>query len=235
MEVLLQKGRYHARLARSAADVQAALDLRRLCFRGGTRSDADGFDATCEHLLVERQADAVLLGCCRVMARGYVNAHYDMRAWADVSGPVAEMGRFCLRPGELDPDVLRVAWAALAGLSRARGWRFLVGCTSFEGVDAGRYRDGFALLRERHLGPVALRPAALAPEVVRFGEMTDGDATAGMAQLPPLLRSYLGMGGWVGDHAVVDRDMNSLHVFTALEISAVPDLRRQRLLALSAQ
>ena len=30
------------------------------------------------------------------------------------------------------------------------------------------------------------------------------------------------MGGWVSDHAVVDRQMNTLHVFTGLEIAAIP-------------
>ena len=47
--------------------------------------------------------------------------------------------------------------------------------------------------------------------------------------MPPLLRSYLTMGGWVSDHAVVDRDLNTLHVFTGLEISAIPPARARAL------
>ena len=30
------------------------------------------------------------------------------------------------------------------------------------------------------------------------------DPRAALAAMPPLLRSYLGMGGWVSDHAVID-------------------------------
>jgi putative hemolysin len=37
--------------------------------------------------------------------------------------------------------------------------------------------------------------------------------------MPPLLRSYLGMGGWVSDHAVIDNELNTLHVFTGVEIN----------------
>jgi L-ornithine Nalpha-acyltransferase len=51
-----------------------------------------------------------------------------------------------------------------------------------------------------------------------------------MLTMPPLLRSYLAMGGWVSDHAVVDRDLNTLHVFTGLEIRAIPEARARRLL-----
>lgn len=29
------------------------------------------------------------------------------------------------------------------------------------------------------------------------------------------------MGGWVSDHAVVDRDLDTLHVFTGLEVARV--------------
>jgi len=48
-----------------------------------------------------------------------------------------------------------------------------------------------------------------------------------MRRMPPLLRSYLLLGGWVSDHAVIDRDLNTLHVFTGVEISRVPAARRR--------
>jgi putative hemolysin len=53
-----------------------------------------------------------------------------------------------------------------------------------------------------------------------------------MLRMPPLLRTYLMMGGWVSDHAVVDRQMNTLHVFTGLEIGAIPAARKRLLRAL---
>ncbi len=49
--------------------------------------------------------------------------------------------------------------------------------------------------------------------------------------MPPLLRTYLLMGGWVSDHAVVDSHMNTLHVFTGLEINAIPPARKRLLRA----
>ena len=51
--------------------------------------------------------------------------------------------------------------------------------------------------------------------------------------MPPLLRSYPAMGGWVSDHAVVDRDLNTLHVFTGLEIAAIPPARVKALRAVA--
>jgi L-ornithine Nalpha-acyltransferase len=51
--------------------------------------------------------------------------------------------------------------------------------------------------------------------------------------MPPLLRSYLMMGGWVSDHAVIDRQMGTHHVFTGLQIAAIPAGRARLLRALA--
>ena len=51
--------------------------------------------------------------------------------------------------------------------------------------------------------------------------------------MPPLLRSYLAMGGWVSDHAVVDAHLGTLHVFTGLEINVIPPARKKLLRAIA--
>jgi putative hemolysin len=55
-----------------------------------------------------------------------------------------------------------------------------------------------------------------------------------MQSMPPLLRTYLAMGGWVSDHAVVDRDLGTMHVFTGVEIGKVPPARARLLRALAS-
>jgi hypothetical protein len=52
-----------------------------------------------------------------------------------------------------------------------------------------------------------------------------------MIQMPPLLRTYLLMGGWVSNHAVVDHQWNTMPVFTGVEIDAIPNTRKRLLRA----
>ncbi|MBT4567722.1 MAG: ornithine-acyl-ACP acyltransferase, partial [Marinovum sp.] len=59
------------------------------------------------------------------------------------------------------------------------------------------------------------------------------DMRQALRRMPPLLRSYLMMGGWVSDHAVVDSQLNTLHVFTGIEIRSMPAARKRLLRALS--
>ena len=89
-----------------------------------------------------------------------------------------------------------------------------------------------------NVGPDIWRPGEKAAQVIRFGtgpEMRACDMARALETLPPLLRTYLAMGGWVSDHAVVDRDMGTLHVFTGLEISAIPAARARALRQIAGQ
>ena len=93
------------------------------------------------------------------------------------------------------------------------------------------------MLRERHLAPRRWLPRVKAPQVFRFARvlrLRQSDPRAAMAAMPPLLRSYLAMGGWVSDHAVVDAQLGTLHVFTGLEIRAIPPARAKLLRAVAA-
>lgn len=229
--------RYLARYATGAEDIAAAQRLRHLAFRGpGEGRDADAFDESCRHVLIEDRRTGALVGCFRLLpiADGsgvpgtYSAQFYDLSALAGYAGPMAELGRFCTRPDNRDAEVLRTAWAALTRVVEAEGVAMLFGCTSFRGTRTDAYLDAFALLKDRHLAPKRWLPRVKAPAVFRFGQKLAArrpDMAAALKAMPPLLRSYLAMGGWVSDHAVVDRDLDTLHVFTALEIGAIPPAR----------
>jgi len=246
---MLERGRWSARFAAGPADVAAAQRLRHLCFidRAGRvpradGRDCDGFDAACLHLLVEDRATGTLVACCRLLplqsgaeiGRSYSAQYYELGRLAGFAGPMVELGRFCIHPDLTDPDILRLAWAALARFVDDRGAQMLFGCSSFAGTEADAYLDAFTLLAERHLAPNRWLPRVKAPRVVRFAERLRGrgaDLRLGLRRMPPLLRTYLAMGGWVSDHAVVDDDLGTLHVFTGVEIGKVPGARAARLRA----
>ena len=246
---MFSRGRYRARFSRAPEDVEAAQRLRHLAFianRPGAAAaegprahglDADEFDPECTHALIEEVRTGRLVCCFRMLhlpdgsaiARSYSAKWYELSALADYPAPMVEMGRFCVAPGVADPDVLRVAWGAMTAYVEDNGVELLFGCSSFQGVDAEAYMDAFALLKEKHLAPKRWLPRVKAPRVFRFAKLLRlrrPDPKLAMRRMPPLLRTYLVMGGWVSDHAVIDHDLNTLHVFTGVEIKRVPPKRR---------
>ncbi|MEO0765567.1 MAG: GNAT family N-acyltransferase [Pseudomonadota bacterium] len=236
--ISLKKGRYRVVEARGPADVADAQALRARCF--GLARDADTFDPLCTHILIRRLGDDALVCCFRMMPlsgaeiwRSYSAQYYALDALAAYGGKMVEMGRFCIDPDARDPDILRVAWAAMTAYVDENGVELLFGCSSFSGTETADYLDAFAMLKARHLAPKRWLPRVKAPKVFKFAARLrrKPDAKKAMLRMPPLLRTYLLMGGWVSDHAVVDDRMNTLHVFTGVEIGAIPPARKRLLRA----
>jgi putative hemolysin len=239
----LTRGRFRAAVVRDAAGMAEARALR-LCAFGPGAADTDALDAACTHVLLHDTRTGAVAGCFRMLLlnhggdlrASYSAGFYDLARLAVWPGPMIEIGRFCLHPDCHDPDALRVAWGAITACVDAHGVTMLLGCSSFAGTDPAPYGDAFAWLKARHLAPARWRPGVAAPEVWRYGARLHRrpDPARARAELPPLLRTYLGMGGWVSDHAVIDRRMNTLHVFTGVEIAAIPPARQRLLRAIAA-
>lgn len=242
----LRRGPYTARLVSGDDDLTEAQALRHLAFRrgaggagsGGAGSglDHDGYDLLCRHLLV-REAEGALVACCRLqdfpagtdLSASYSAQFYDLARLSHFAGRKMELGRFCLHPARHDPEILRLTWAALTSIVDAEGVTLLFGCSSFAGADPAPHRVALAALHP-FLAPAEFAPQPRARDRVDL-PLGGGDRAA----LPPLLRTYLAMGGWVSDHAVVDRDLDTLHVFTGLPIVNIPQPRARALRGIVAQ
>jgi putative hemolysin len=241
----LKKGNYSIRQAESADDMSAALALRALCF-GPAGGVADKFDASSTHVLVEENQSGEAVATFRMsmldgarIHTSYAAQYYDLAALTAFQGPMLELGRFCIHPNHADPDILRIAWAVLTAYVDEAKVEMLFGCSSFTGTNVDPYCDAFALLKARHLPPERWMPRIKAKDVFRYcvqeqnkPNLKKPDLKKANAAMPPLLRTYLMMGGWVSDHAVIDHQMDTLHVFTGLEISAIPAARKKLLRAL---
>ena len=238
--VVLRKGRWVARLARDAADRAAVYELRARVFRNGAGSDRDAFDATSRHMMVIDQETGRLVCAYRFAVyqrvlealSGYSAQFYDLNALNSSNAKLAELGRFCVDPDVCgDSDIVRVAWAAMTRIVDQEGIRLLFGCSSFSGTEFDPYRDAFRLLGRRYGLDGRYVSLRKSKDVIPFDDLEpcEGGDRRGWQLIPPLLRTYLQMGGWVSDHAVVDRDLNTLHVFTCVDVQNVPEPRARLL------
>jgi putative hemolysin len=246
---MIEAGRYTVGLATRPEEVAETQALRHRCFPPPAGSapretgrETDPFDDRCHHVLLREGRTGRLVGSFRLLlleggaeiGKSYSAQFYDLSRLEAFVGPIAELSRFCIDPVVRDPDVLRLAWAALTQIVDERQVGLLFGCTSFAGNSPAPYRAAFGLLAQKSLAPARWRPRRQAQETVDLAQR-DGETAPkhGLSQLPPLLRSYLAMGGWVSDHAVIDRGFGTLHVFTGLEIARIPPARKRLLRALA--
>ncbi len=239
---VLERGPYIARCAARPEDVERAQALRARAFGLDCAVDADAFDDSCQHILIEDRRTGALACCFRMLtltgetiSMSYSAQFYELSNLAGFEGRMVEMGRFCVDPEMSDPDILRVAWGAMTRFVDDHEIDLLFGCSSFQGTETESYLDAFAMLKDRHLAPPRWLPRVKAPDVFRFAARLrrKPDRRKAMLRMPPLLKTYLMMGGWVSDHAVVDRQLNTLHVFTGVEISGIPEARKRLLRAVA--
>ena len=235
MTISLQQGRFSAAIARTGAEVAACQSLRQRLFQGRDGADADRFDPLFHHaMLRNRQGDLIGTFRYRVYENGpatkmsYTGQCYDMDGFSTITAPLVELGRFCAIGAASDPDLMRMAWGVLTAVVTQARAGHIFGCSSFPGTDPAPYAAALAQLAARHQGPEALRPRAMGDHV----SLRDVPG-CGTTPLPPLLRSYVAMGGWVGDHLVIDQNLARMHVFTCLDVAAVPPARARALRALA--
>ena len=230
------------RVARLAGpeDMAGVLALRGRAFRAGAE-DRDDYDDLSLHLWIGRPggpAEATLRfrrhGDGAALLAGYAARQYGLEAMAATGGETLELGRLCTEPGAGDADLMRLLWAGVSRVALVTGAARMIGCTSFHTREPEALDPAWALLMARHQGPAALTPSRKAPEVRAFEVVTATPTPEAAQLLPGLLRAYLSMGGWVSDHAVIDRDLGTCHVFTCVEIDRMPPARRRAMAQLAA-
>ncbi len=238
-------GQLQIAAARNAAERLKALALRAVIFRGdrAKQDDQDAFDPHCLHLMVSVRGTEELLATARLrlldgraaIETSYSAQFYDLSPLARERRRLLEIGRLCLRPDHrANPDILRALLAGIARAAHSSGAQLLIGCTSFPGADPREHAPALSHLARDHLGPAHLRPGRRSGRIVDLVSLAS-EMQPEAADMPGLLRLYLGLGAWVSDHAVRDLDLDTLHVFTAVDLSTLPSRRVRLLSGLSRQ
>lgn len=233
------------RLVRSADEVDAAQALRYRVFfdelgarpdpaAATTRRDRDPYDDVADHLVViDPAADVphgivatyrLLDGAAAARAGGFYSAgEFDLGPLLRSGRHLLELGRSCVDPAWRNGAVMQLLWRGIADVVQARGIDVMFGCASLPGTAIAPHAAALSLLADRHLAPRNLRPQALAERHVDLRQLPDGayDPRAAFMALPPLLKGYLRLGGWVGDGAVIDSDFNTIDVAVVVPTEGV--------------
>lgn len=242
------------RLAETEVDRLAAERLRYKVFveeLGGDgplvdhvgRFERDPFDPHYTHMvLVDTRRDAGALdhvvGVYRLMPGEraaeiggfYSEAEYDLGALYATGRKLLELGRSCVHPEYRGGIALMRLWQGLGTYVFGSGAEILFGVASFHGTDVDRLAMPLSHLHHAHLAPPELRVRAL-PEVFQPMDLMPEDAVdrvAAMRQVPPLIKSYLRLGGFVGEGAFVDRAFNTTDVCLVLDTARLSERDRKR-------
>lgn len=230
------------RLAQSAAEIDAAQALRYRVFyeemgaqptaeMAARRRDFDRFDDDCDHLLVIDHAQEAVVGTYRLIRRAvalrhggfYSAAEYDLRGLPDHPGEILELGRSCTAASARSGPAAKLMWRAISAYVFHHRIELMFGCASLSGTDPDALALPLSYLHHFHLAPDALCARALPDRYVAMDRQAKEaiDPTLAQAVLPPLIKGYLRLGGFVGDGAVIDRQFNTTDVAIVVKTDLV--------------
>jgi putative hemolysin len=238
----------HLRLAETEEEVAAAQALRYRVFyeemsakataeMAAAKRDFDAFDAYCDHMVVFESARGAgpeaIIGTYRVMRREaakrcgrfYTAGEYDIANLLAYPGEVLELGRSCIEADHRNGATMQLLWRGIAEYVRAHDIGLMFGCASLPGVEPEALAVPLSYLYHHHLAPPALRAWALPERCVAMNVIPPGDISprSALHMLPPLIKGYLRLGGFVGDGAVVDHDFGTTDVCVVVKTEWVTD------------
>jgi putative hemolysin len=242
----ISSGPLQVRLAETAEDVDAA---RRCATASSTKGWApsrcprwrgDAAISTLRRALrpsagarsQSRQRPDAVIGTYRLIRRPprpgygsfYSAAEFDIAAADCLPGEILELGRSCVEVPYRPRAVLQLLWSGIAAYVFHYRIALMFGCASLPGTDPDALATPLSYLHHHHLAPPALRARACRSVMSICGASTSTRSTRrGAGGLPPLIKGYLRVGGFVGDGAVIDEQFNTTDVCIVLKTDLVTD------------
>ncbi|AQU87730.1 hemolysin-like protein [Komagataeibacter nataicola] len=201
------------------------------------KRDVDEFDEYADHLLVIDHAISSgakgVVGTYRLMqgdaakklGKFYTSGEYDISRLTEFPGRLLEVGRSCVDQNYRGRAAMQLLWRGIASYIFLHRIDVLFGCASLPGTNPDALSDELTYLYHNHLAPPALRISAVPErrvEMLRTDPQTL-DHRRSLARLPPLIKGYLRLGGYVGDGAVIDEQFNTIDVAVLVKSELLAD------------
>jgi L-ornithine Nalpha-acyltransferase len=244
----IRSGNLGVRITRNPEEIDAVQALRYRVFyqEMGARADPatvasqrdrDIYDTVADHLLVVDHslgegAESVV-GTYRLIQREgaksigrfYSADEYDISRIEACPGRILELGRSCVDNLYRNRAVMQLLWRGISAYIFQNKIDLMFGCASLPGIDPDAMAMELTYLYYYHLAPPAIRPRALPHRYIEMRRLDrdEVDARAVLTRLPPLVKGYLRLGGFIGDGAVIDPQFNTTDVAVVVQTDLVTE------------
>jgi putative hemolysin len=250
-EILGRIGALETRLAVGPGEIKRAQRLRYKVFYEEyaaqpdarsrlTRRDIDAFDPICDHLLVLHNAPEPLpwqpprvVGTYRLLRQEraeqvggfYTASEFDVAPLLARHPQLSflELGRSCVLAEFRSRRTVELLWHGIWSYILRRRLDVMIGCASLHGTDLDKLAHQLSFLHHYAAAPPEWRVEALASRHVAMDRLPKSgvNAMAALRELPPLIRGYLRLGGFVGHGAVIDRQFDTVDVMMVLPVAGI--------------
>ena len=205
------------------------------------RRDIDGYDTICDHLLVldhaARKHSAlnrpVVVGTYRLLRQPLAEDYGGFYTAGEFDiGPLIarhnnlqflELGRSCVLAPYRNKRTVELLWHGIYAYILQNRCDVMFGCASLDGTEPRRHALPLSFLHHYAAAPEPWRARALPTRYVEMNRMSKEVISPkdALRALPPLIKGYLRLGGYIGDGAVIDDEFGTTDVLIVLPVSAI--------------
>jgi putative hemolysin len=200
--------------------------------------DFDPIDKYCDHLLVIDHNKGDIVGTYRFLRRNgaraygayYTASEFEIEKLLRIEGEIMELGRSCVHKDYRSRSTMQLLWRGVGAYAEHHNVKALFGCASFQGTDIDDYRHALAYLYHNHLAPENIRTRALERLYQDMDLMPANqvDTKRAIRLLPPLIKGYIRLGGFIGEGAVIDEQFNTIDVCIIVQSDLMANRYAQR-------
>ena len=205
------------------------------------KEETDRFDEFADHLvLVDRRrelaGDEHVVGSYRLIPGEvaedtcgfYSSSEFDLSPLIESGKRLVELGRSCVHRDYRGGMGVYQLWRGLACYVLDNGIEVMFGVASFVGTDVQKLAPALTLLHRDHLAPPDMRVRVWPEHHVAMSrcDASEIDRKNAMDSIPPLIKGYLRLGGFVGDGAFIDRDFNTVDVCLIMDTTRMSERHR---------
>lgn len=237
IEIQADKGPFLLKTVTTQDELVQALKLRYSVFHnemtGKTKTrglDVDSFDFNCDHLIIIDKKTSMVVGTYRLnsslnSAHFYSAGEFNLRRVLEQKGPHLELGRACIHKDFRKGMVINLLWRGIAQYMNATDSSILFGCASIL-TESPRQA---ALLYHHFSRQGLFHPSALCPPTREYSmpgldlwisrmdrPFTDEEQSEVEELVPPLCKSYIRAGAYLGGEPAYDSQFKCIDFLTIL-------------------
>lgn len=197
--------------------------------------DFDEFDEFCLHLLVLDKKSGKTIGTYRAYlgriansGKGfYSSREFEIKGLYEIADACLELGRSCVSPEYRTGSVVSLLWRAITTLLIRANLTHMLGCVSLEERDP---KTGWALYEYFKKNGIISKDYTVVP---RPGFKLERPPDAAIekvlahedelkAQIPPIFKGYLRLGGLICGEPALDSDFGTIDFFIMVSLDRVP-------------
>ncbi|MFI3256576.1 MAG: GNAT family N-acyltransferase [Psittacicella sp.] len=177
--------------------------------------ESDEFDEYCKHLIVKDTLTDEVVGYYRLnipetvkhTGKWYSESEFDLSNIKPILDSTIECGRACIKKEYRTGGAMLLLWAKLYEFMRDNNFKYFMGCAS-SSMDDGGYEASnlYHYLSEKYTTPKEFMVKTLSP--INLELRNDAKVI-----VPPLVKGYLQLGGYICSEPSWDKDWNTSDLF----------------------